>query len=100
MFPILMNQKELEDKDISKLNFPKTLPIEFVNQFEKQILKNHDNQSIERLAERGGLHPTEFCAAMYGMDLYTYFGRKPMINSQTVFSLTMIIMKLNDFEKR
>jgi hypothetical protein len=98
MFPILMNQKEWDNTDIKKLYIPKTIPIGFVSQFEKQIYKNH-GQTIERLAERGGLHPTELCAAMYGMDLYTYFGRKPLTHSQTVFSLAMITMKVNDFKK-
>lgn len=98
MFPILLNQKEWDSENIKKVTFPKTIPIGFVSQFEKQIYKNH-GQTVERLAERGGLHPTELCAAMYGMDLYTYFGKKPMDDAQTVFSLAMIVMKLHDFNK-
>jgi hypothetical protein len=98
MFPILMHQKEWDSENIKKIIVPKTIPIEFVRQFQDQIYKNH-GQSVERLAERGGLHPTELCAAMYGLDLYTYFGRKPMNDAQTVFSLAMIVMKLNNFKK-
>jgi len=98
MFPLLMDQKEWDDKNISKLNIPKTLPIEFIKQYEKQIHKNHD-QTVEKLAERGGLHPTELVAAIYGMDLATYFGKRPMTTTQTVFSISMIAMKLNDFQK-
>jgi hypothetical protein len=99
MFPILMNSREREE--LKGYNVPKGLPIAFVNQFRGQIEKNH-GQTIERLAQRGGLHPREVCAAMYGFDLTVYFGKdRPHLNNeQTVFSITLINKKLMDYEKR
>ena len=104
MFPILMDQDERERisnlKGILKetLLIPEELPIEFVEQFRDQIEKNHD-QTIEQL---GGLHPRELVAAIYGVSLEVYFGltKKHLSDEQTVFALTMIEMRLNEFNKK
>lgn len=98
MFPVLMDQKEKER--LSKYSIPDQLPIAFVNQFKKQIEKNHD-QSIEKLAERGGLHPRELIAAIYGISLQTYFGKvqEQLSDEQTIFAINLITLKLKDFEK-
>jgi len=104
MFPILMDQKERERlsefKPLFGFEIPNELSIAFINQFRKQIEFNHD-QTVERLAERGGLHPRELVAAIYGMDVPTYFGKmkNQLSDEQTVFALNMLRMKLNEFEK-
>ena len=104
MFPILMDQRERERlsefKPFFEFDIPDKLSIAFINQFRKQIEKNHD-QTVERLSERGGLHPRELVAAIYGMDLRTYFGamKSQLSDEQTVFALNMLRMKLKEFEK-
>ena len=98
MFPILMSAEEWRKDYISPI--PREIPTAFVKQFEKQILKNHCNQSIKELKRRGGLHPTELCAAMYGVDFHVYFGKTPITDGQTVFAINMIMMKLNDFKEK
>lgn len=98
MFPILMSTEEWRNEYIN--NIPKEIPIAFVKQFEKQIKRNHGQQNIEELKKRGGLHPTELCAAMYGVGFEVYFGKRPMTHGQTVFAINMIMMKLNDFKEK
>lgn len=98
MFPVLLSDKERRENEIIN-NFPKEISSSFVKQFEKQILKNHCQQGLEELSKRGGLHPTELCSAMYGVDIGVYFGKRPMSHAQTVFAINMITMKLNDFKK-
>lgn len=111
MFPILLDHAErvrLEEKgyitpkgkDPNPNQIPKQLPMDFVKRFEDQIKKNHD-QTLERLAERGGLHPTELCAAMYGMDINLYFGnRKDMGDDQTIFAINLLMLRLNEFNRK
>lgn len=99
MFPVMMKEKEWQElNNVKGFQVPRELPMEFVNQYREQIEKNHD-QTVERLAERGGLHPTEFCCAMYKMDLPTYFGERPMTDEQTIFALNMISLRLNEFNR-
>jgi hypothetical protein len=89
--------KELNHRGIHR-ELPKELPMEFVQQFQEQIEKNHF-QPLERLAQRGGLHPTELCAAMYNMDINKYFGKNKLSDAQTKFAINLLILKLNEFNK-
>lgn len=50
------------------------VPWDFVRRGEQQALANH-NQTLERLAERGGLHPIEMEAAIRGKSLKEVRGR-------------------------
>lgn len=45
-----------------------SIPWELVEPFERQALANHGRQTLERLAERGGLDPTELWAVMHCRD--------------------------------
>ncbi len=47
------------------LNVPKSVPWSFVAPHEAQAQRNH-GQSLERLAERGGLSPGEMVAVVEG----------------------------------
>jgi hypothetical protein len=97
MFPVMMDQREWEE--LNYHGIPKQLPMPFVKQFEDQLKKNHD-QTVERLAERGGLHPTELCCAMYGMDIYKYFGKRTKIeDAQTKFAINMIVLRLREYNR-
>jgi len=58
MFPINWC---IEDKD--KFGFPDQIPLAFVLKYQKQIEINH-GQTVERLAERGGLSPLELMGAI------------------------------------
>lgn len=109
-FPVLLNQSEWNELKnrgyvkkpgspvMSPNQLPKELPFKFVEQYQEQIEKNHF-QPIERLRERGGLHPTELCAAMYGMDVHTYFGKEKLTMDQTVFAVNMIMLRLHEFKR-
>ncbi len=50
-------------------NYPRSFPWTMIEPHRKQVESNH-NQTLERLAERGGLSPTELLAAIGGMSLY------------------------------
>lgn len=53
-FPILRSHLSREDRD----RCPASVPWEFVSPYEERARLNHD-QSLVRLAERGGLSPGE-----------------------------------------
>lgn len=50
---------------------PRSVPWSFVEKFRQQALVNHD-QTLERLAERGGLSPEEMYLAAHGRKLFPY----------------------------
>lgn len=52
-----------------RFELPLNVPWEFVETFRAQIEKNH-GQTLERLAERGGLAPTELWLAAHGHTLF------------------------------
>lgn len=54
---------------------PSSIPWEAIAPYEGQAKQNHGGQSLERLAERGGLSPTEAYLVMHGCawDLYMDF---------------------------
>jgi hypothetical protein len=57
MFPVLMDSSERKKYP----NCPHSVPWELVAPHEEQAMRNHD-QTLKRLAERGGLDPCElFC---------------------------------------
>ena len=100
MFKVMMDEKEWKELNTldDPFKLPRELPMKFMAQFRVRIMKTHD-QTIERLSERGGLHPTEICAAMYDKNFFTYWGDKKITDEQTKFAINMIIMKLNDYNK-
>ncbi len=49
-------------------NPPEYIPYEILIPHEAQALKNHSNQTLERLAERGGLGWTEILAILEDRD--------------------------------
>lgn len=65
--PILLqtwSQKKMEAyKDL-----PKSIPMELVEPYRDQAYRNH-GQTLERLAERGGLSPKELYCLMKGVSL-------------------------------
>ena len=73
-FPVLNQQhcRRSEQKEM-----PATVPWEFVETFRKQAESNH-SQTLERLAERGGLAPNEMWYAAHG----THFFKSKKIGEQ------------------
>jgi Asp-tRNA(Asn)/Glu-tRNA(Gln) amidotransferase B subunit len=96
MFKVMMDEREWKTFNTDQL--PKQLPMAFMAQFRVRIMKTH-NQTIERLNERGGLTPTEICAAMYDKNFFTYWGNVKITDEQTKFAINMIVMKLNNYIK-
>lgn len=56
-FPIMYSYKQRHLR-------PASLPWDMVAPHEKRARKNHGDQSLERLAQRGGLDPTEMLAVL------------------------------------
>jgi hypothetical protein len=50
---------------------PKSIPWEMIAPHEKQAFSNH-NQSLKRLAERGGLSPTEAMLVLENRNLFPW----------------------------
>ena len=61
-----MMDKELEERRFPVLDAGFSVPWRFVAPFEAQAERNH-NQTLQRLAERGGLDPVELWAVMHGV---------------------------------
>lgn len=65
-FPVLRSQSELSREITSR--WPSSIPWSFVEKFRERAENNHD-QSLERLAERGGLAPEELWLAAHDQPL-------------------------------
>ena len=65
-FPVL-NQQSFRLSE--RKTMPRSVPWAFVEQFRHQAEQNH-GQSLERLAERGGLAPEEMWIAAHGHRLF------------------------------
>ena len=61
-----MTDKELEERRFPVLDAGFSVPWRLVAPFEAQAERNH-NQTLQRLAERGGLDPVELWAVMHRM---------------------------------
>lgn len=61
-FPILLTLRERRHS--AALDCPPSVPWRLVEPHEDQALKNHNGQSLARLAERGGLGPDELVAVL------------------------------------
>jgi hypothetical protein len=62
-FPILLSWEEKRDHP----DFPRSVPWSFVAPHAEQAERNHCGQTLERLAERGGLDPSEMVAVVTGV---------------------------------
>lgn len=64
-FPVLWSAVTREKRAVwEHLRCPKEVPWWMLAPHEKQALRNHGGQTLERLAERGGLAPNEMVAVM------------------------------------
>jgi hypothetical protein len=70
-FPIMVRHYEV-------LNGPRSVPWGIVAPFEDRARKNHGGQSLERLAERGGLSPCELLCVLIDRD----WTQRPTSDSQ------------------
>ena len=64
-FPVL-NQQSRRPQE--RKTMPRSVPWAFVETFREQAYRNHE-QTLERLAERGGLAPGEMYAAAHGLGI-------------------------------
>ena len=62
-FPVLWQGPCKLLEDLRVLGCPRDVPWDLVAPHERQALRNHD-QTLERLAERGGLSPAELLAVL------------------------------------
>ena len=70
-FPILLQYYGDEKQKLMGVlkDYPKSVPWEMVEAHRKQIESNH-SQSLEQLAERGGLSPGEMLAAFLDTNVF------------------------------
>lgn len=62
-FPVMLDLDYRRRKQLSALACPTSVPWAFIEQFSRTVKYNH-SQTLERLAERGGLGPSEMMAAI------------------------------------
>lgn len=67
-FPVLWQVYGENRKQFEALGCPKSVPWSLVAPHERQAVSNH-SQTLERLAQRGGLCPVELVAVLEGKDL-------------------------------
>lgn len=60
-FPVLWSESRANCRLLEALGCPKSVPWRLLAPHESQALRNHD-QTLQRLAERGGLCPSEMVA--------------------------------------
>ena len=63
-FPVLWQGPRLYLAELERLACPRSVLWWLVQQHATQAMRNHGGQSLERLAERGGLGPDELCAVL------------------------------------
>jgi hypothetical protein len=76
---------------------PGTIPSEVIAPFEAQAWRNHD-QSLQMLADRGGLHPVEAWAVMTGKDWIGY--KNPCTMQEAVSFLKALASPSDDQKER
>ncbi len=64
-FPVLWPHGDAKRREMERLGAPKDVPFALVAGCEAQAQRNH-GQTLQRLAERGGLSLTELCAVLDG----------------------------------
>ena len=69
MFPVITNQSRLPQSVRDR--WPRSIPWSLVERWRTQAERNH-GQTLERLAERGGLAPEELYLAAHGLALREY----------------------------
>jgi len=73
-FPIHQGNTASFRNKLRELKCPKTVPWHRIAPYEQQARKNHD-QTLERLAERGGLDPFEILAVVSGFRWDYYYNK-------------------------
>lgn len=73
-FPVLRGTQRERD-ELERLGCPRSVPWAFVAPHEAQARMNHD-QTLERLAERGGLSPSELVAVVRGEGIRVVLARR------------------------
>lgn len=78
-FPVICGQSRLP-RDVRD-RWPRSVPWSFAETFREQAKKNHD-QTLERLAERGGLAPEEMWCAAHRQGLFEHRQTIPQPSEQ------------------
>lgn len=75
MFPVNGSQSRLPRE--VRAAWPRSIPWSIVESWRAAAERNH-GQTLERLAERGGLAPNELYLAAHGLDLREYLRRRTL----------------------
>ncbi len=94
VFPLLDQDRTFREK--KELIYPKGVPWEFIEPHEGQALSNHD-QTLRRLADRGGLSPQEMIAVIEGWSLRKVIGMKLSDNDALTRIREKLVAKGMDF---
>ena len=90
-FPVLL------DHEYKKYaNCPRSVPLSLVIYHKKQLLANHDNQTISSLAERGGLYPDELIAIIQDRSYYSMDREEAIKQLNSILSTTKYCMICGD----
>lgn len=68
-FPVIVGQSRLPRS--VRDQWPRSVPWSFIEKFREQVEANHD-QTLEQLAQRGGLAPDEMWLAAHGQGLFKH----------------------------
>lgn len=91
MFPILRQGDRDFCRRFDGLGIPRSIPWERVAAHEAQALRNHD-QTLGRLAERGGLDPVELWLVVTGQRLF------PLVHTTSLEHAVAELRRLGVFE--
>jgi hypothetical protein len=86
-FPVLWQSLTLDEKALmQEIGCPKVVPWDFVEPHREQAKRNHA-QTLERLAQRGGLSPSELVAVVTGEGLQSVIGSSDVERSRVLVEL-------------
>lgn len=95
-FPVLRGQSRLP-REVRE-RWPRSVPWSFAEAFREQAMENH-GQTLERLAQRGGLSPEEMWCAAHGQGLFRRRQMTPMPNEEACGDWLITEMKrIEDIE--
>lgn len=77
-FPLMWPHRREEIATYERLGCPRSVPWDIVEPHEEQAQKNH-GQTLQRLAERGGLSPAELVALLQDRPLKATSGLLPEV---------------------
>lgn len=95
-FPVMWGGQPDTDNYLKYLGCPRFIPWEVIEPHREQAQRNHRGQTLERLAERGGLCPVEMVSVLN--DRPYPFGTSASYHDAVVDAVAELKRRVREFE--